>query len=297
MSTIARRGASCAALAALISFAGPAFAQSVTATPAASPSAGLPAPSPSPAATPSGPSDPCTTILAIVNRPTIGTGVCAVQPSHVMIETGYTNLATSGGNGTATGEYPQMLIRVGTLPHLDFEIAPPSYNQSSPASGYSDISFGAKYELGYTSRWVYGVNAAATEPTGSTAFTAGGSSYTGNFNWGYTLSPVISASGTLGFNSFAAGFGPHGNLQHYSAFIPTLEFVASLPAASQVFAEGAYFSQAGFGLPSRWYYDFGYQKDVSRKVQLDIEYGFSPTAINGQTQHYVGGGVSLYLGP
>ena len=57
------------------------------------------------------------------------------------------------------------------------------------------------------------------------------------------------------------------------------------------------FSHAGFGQPSRWYYDFGYQKDLSSKVQVDAEYGFSPTAIGGQTQHYIGAGISFYVGP
>jgi hypothetical protein len=28
-------------------------------------------------------------------------------------------------------------------------------------------------------------------------------------------------------------------------------------------------------------------------VQLDVEYGFSPTSINGQTQHYIGAGLSF----
>ena len=259
--------------------------------------AAAPAPSPSPSATPSGPSDPCTTIMAIVNRPTIGTGVCPVQPGHVMIENGYTNTSTSGPNGTATGNYPQTFIRFGTVPHLELAVTPPSYNKSGPIDGYSDINFQAKYEIGYTAKALYGVNAVVTEPTGSAAFTAGGSSYTGNFNWGYTLSPEFSASGTLGFNSFAAGFGPTGGLQHYFAFIPTLCITAALPATSQAFGEAAYFSRSGYGLPPRWYFDFGLQKDVSRKVQLDVEYGFSPTSINGQTQQYVGAGVSFYLGP
>jgi len=236
--------------------------------------------------------------MAIVNRPTIGTGVCPVQPGHVMIESGYTNLVTTGGDGTATGEYPQTLIRFGTVvPHLELSVTPPTYNHSGPVTGYSDVNAGVKYELGYTAKWVYGVNAVVTAPTGSTQFTAGGSSYTGNFNWGYTLNSVFALSGTLGFNAFAAGSSPGGGVNRYSAFIPTLELSASLPATSQAFVEAAYFSHAGFAEPSRLYYDFGFQKDVSRKVQLDAEYGFSPTSIAGQTQHYVGGGVSFYLGP
>lgn len=302
MSILVRYGA-CAAVAVLTLMGRAASAQTVSPTLPATPEAtATPAPSvsASPAAspTPSGPSDPCTTILAIVNRPSIGTGVCTVRPNHVMIEAGYTNTVTSGGNGTATVSYPQALIRVGTkIPQLDIEVAPPSYERTSgPVTGVSDTSFGAKYELGYTAKAVYGVNAVVSEPTGDSAFTAGGASYTGNVNYGYTLTPVFSLFGTFGFNSLAAGHDAKGNLQRYSAFIPTLGVTAGLPANSQVFFEGAYFSHAGFGLPGRWYYDFGYQKDLSSKVQLDAEYGFSPTAIGGQTQQYVGAGVSFYVG-
>jgi hypothetical protein len=237
--------------------------------------------------------------LAIVNRPTIGTGVCPVQPDHVMVETGYTNLVTSGGSGTATAQYPQALIRAGTVvPHLEISVTPPSVLRTSGTpTGFSDVNFGAKYELGYTAKWVYGLNAVVSEPSGSPAFTAGGSSYTGNFNWGYALSPEFSASGTLGFNSFAAGLDSQGTLQRYFAFIPTFEVAASLPGTSQLFGEVAYFSRAGFGLPPRWYYDFGYQKVLSRKAIADVEYGFSPTVVSGQTQQYVGAGISFYLGP
>jgi hypothetical protein len=305
VSIVARYGA-CAAIAAAMLIPRGTWAQAAPSPAPAPPGAPataspVPAASATPAASPtsSAPSDPCTTLLAMVNRPTIGTGVCTVRSNHVLVETGYTNTVTSGGNGTATANYPQALIRVGTkVPQLDIEIAPPSYERTSgPVTGVSDSSFGAKYELGYTAKAVYGVNAVVTVPTGDAAFTAGGYSYTGNFNYGYTLSSVFSLFGTLGFNSFAAGFDSKHNLQRYSAFIPTLGVTASLPASSQVFAEAAYFSAAGFGLPSRWYYDFGYQKDLSSRVQVDAEYGFSPTSINGQTQHYLGAGISFYLGP
>lgn len=289
-----------AAYAAFAGVLGTAAAAAAQPGPAAPSPAASPAATAAPAAspTPSAPTDPCVTILAIVNRPTIGTGVCPVQPGHVMIEDGYTNTVTSGPNGAATASYPQTLIRAGTVvPHLEISVTPPSEFRAGAATGYSNVTFGAKYELGYGARWVYGVNAVVSEPTGSSAYTAGGSSYTGNFNWGYTLNSEFGLSGTLGFNSFAAGFGPSGGLQHYSAFIPTLEATAALPGGAQAFAEAAYFSKAGYAQGSRWYYDFGLQKVVSKKVLVDVEYGFSPTSILGQTQQYVGGGVSLYLGP
>jgi len=275
------------------------FCIALGAAQAASASADSPAPGPSatPAAASAGPSDPCVTILATVTRPTFTTSVCPAQAGHVLIENGYTNTVTVGRGGAATASYPQTLIRAGTVvPHLEISVTPPSEFRTGSTTGYSDAAFGAKYELGYGARWLYGVNAVVTEPSGSPAYTAGGSSYTGNFNWGYTINPVFGLSGTVGYSAVAAGFGSTGSLQRYGAFTPTLEATAALPGTAQAFVEAAYFSRAGYAQSSRWYYDFGLAKDVTKKVQLDVEYGFSPTSILGQTQHYVGAGASLYIG-
>jgi len=254
-------------------------------------------PSPSPSPTPSAPSDPCGSILSIVTRPTVTTGVCTVRPHTVLLENGYTNTTVTGPGGGETAAYPQSFLRLGTGdPHLEFSFAPPSSNASSvggaTAGGTSDMNFGVKDELGYTANALWGVNAQVSVPSGSRAFTAGGSQYSGNFNWGYTLNAEFSLAGTLGFNSLA-GFGSNGNVAHYFAFIPSLELEASLPANSQLFAEYAYFSQAGVGLGSRSLFDFGYQKDIGPHVQLDVEYGIQPTVLNGQQLHYVGAGLSF----
>ena len=263
-----------------------------------SPESPSPSPPPSPAATPSAPSDPCGSLLSIVNRPTFGTGVCTVRTGHADIESGYTHLVTTGPGGGNTATYPQSLIRIGTFdPHLDFEVGPISENHSTVggtfAAGMSDLAIGAKYELGYTSNADWGINAVVTVPTGAKAFSAGNAQYTGNFNWAYTLNSEFALSGTLGFNAFS-GYNAGGVPQSYFAFTPTLELSAALPGGpSQVSAEYAYFSQAGPNLASKSFIDFVYQRDFGQHVQFDVEYGFSPTLINGQTQHYVGAGLSF----
>ena len=103
------------------------------APPAASPP---PAPSASPSAAPNpigpalGNNDPCTSISAIVSRPTLTNSVCTVRPNHVEIEMGYLNTTSSSGSNTVT--YPQTLIRVGTtIPALELQIAPPEVTRAS----------------------------------------------------------------------------------------------------------------------------------------------------------------------
>ena len=119
----------------------------------------------SPSPTPSAPSDPCGSILSIVNRPTVSTGVCTVRPGHVLLENGYTNTTTTGAGGGSSALYPQSVLRVGTAdPHLDFEFGFPSAETSSAGqpkvSGSTDISMATKYELGYSSSAI----GASTEP-------------------------------------------------------------------------------------------------------------------------------------
>jgi len=254
-------------------------------------------PSPSPSPTPSAQADPCGSILSIVTRPTVTTGVCTVRPRHVLIETGYTNTTTTGSGGGETSTYPQAFLRLGTGdPHLEYDFTPPSATASSvggtSVAGTSDMNFGVKDELGYTAAASWGVNAQVSIPSGSRAFTAGGAQYTGNFNWSYTLDSEFSLAGTFGFNDLA-GYGGNGAVQHYFAFIPSLELEAALPASSQFFVEYAYFTQAGIGLGPRSVIDFGLQKDLGTHWQIDVEGGIQPTVLNDQKAHYIGAGLAF----
>ncbi|MGA8576020.1 MAG: hypothetical protein WB609_10130 [Candidatus Cybelea sp.] len=257
-----------------------------------------PSPSPSASATPSAPSDPCGSLLSIVNRPTVSTGVCTVRTGHVDLENGYTNTTTTGTGGGSGALYPQSLVRVGTFDsHLDFEFGFPSAETSSVGepriTGSTDISLASKYELGYGSNADWGIYGAVTIPTGTKAFSAGNAQFTGDLNGAYTLNSEFSLAGTLSFNALS-GLNSGGLAQSYFAFIPSLELSAALPGGpSQLSAEYAYFSAAGPGLPAKSLIDFVYQRDFGNHVQFDVECGFSPTLINGQTQHYVGAGLSF----
>jgi hypothetical protein len=257
-----------------------------------------PSSSPSPSPTPSSPSDPCGSILSIVNRPTVTTGVCTVRTGHFDIENGYTNTTTTGLGGGSSVTYPQSLIRIGTDdPHLDFEFGAPSYETASVGepriTGSSDLNLGAKYELGYSSNADWGTNVVLTIPSGTHAFTAGNAQFTGNLNGGYTINSEFSLAGTLSFNALSA-YNVAGAAQSYFAFIPSLELSAALPGGpSQISAEYAYFSAAGPNLGSKSLIDFVYQRDLGGHVQVDAEYGFSPTSLNNQKMNYVGAGLSF----
>ncbi|HYK53740.1 MAG TPA: hypothetical protein VEV38_09450, partial [Candidatus Eremiobacteraceae bacterium] len=125
------------------------------------------------------------------------------------------------------------------------------------------------------------------------AFSAGNAEFTGDLNAAYTINSEWGLAGGLSFNALS-GINSAGAAQSYFAFIPSLEVTAALPGGpSQLAAEYAYFSAAGPGLGGKSLIDFVYQRDFGSHIQFDVEYGFSPTVINGQTQHYVGAGLSF----
>jgi hypothetical protein len=188
-------------------------------------------------------------------------------------------------------------LRVGTSdPHLEVTFGPPSFNRSSVggslAGGWSDINLGAKYELGYTSKAVWGVGAVVSLPTGSRAFTAGNAQYTGDFNWTYAMNSTWSLAGTVSVNALSA-YNAAGIPQSYFACIPSIVLTASLPQSSSLFAEYSYYSRASPNAVAKSLIDVGYTRDLGSNVQFDVEYGVSPTRLDAQTQRYVGAGLSF----
>jgi len=255
------------------------------------------APSASPSPTPI--PDPCGSILSIVTRPTVTTSVCTVRTGSVLVENGYANTVTTGPGGGVTVSYPQSLVRLGSNDaHLEADVIAPSFNRSSlggtSESGWGDFGMGAKAELGYSARWLYGANAAITYPTGSRVFSAGNPQLTGDFNWAYTVNSIIGLSGTMSFNALS-GLNSAGTAQSYFAFIPSIVVAATLPGSSEYYVEYSYFSRAGPNLTGRSLIDTAYLRDLGPNVQLDVEYGFSPTLLDGQKEHYVGAGISFMI--
>lgn len=236
--------------------------------------------------------DPCTSLSAIVTRPTISNSVCTVRPNHVLIETGYQNTTAAGGGNTVI--YPQTLIRVGTaVPALEVDLAPPSAARTNAgglkANGTTDVGFGLKYVFGYTPKFNYGGQIFATAPTGLNGFSAGGAQTTYALQAGYTISPVFSLTGVTQLASLNDG------TSRWSSFIPSLVLTASLPQSSGVFAEIARFSHAtGPGTPTRTQYIAGVYHDIGRRLQLDTSIGISPTVATGK-YHYFSFGASYYL--
>jgi hypothetical protein len=274
------------------------LAAAFAATTALASAQAAPTPSPSAVATPSGPSDPCTSLSSLVSRPTFSTAACAVKQRDLLIETGYTNATTSGNGANNLVTYPQASLRVGLGHNLEFDLNPTSIARLSGqpvVTGTTDSAIGAKYEFGYTSKLVYGVNVLYTLSTGSAPFSGNGDGLLANLNAGLTLSPALSLFGTVGYNEQSAGTLSVPARVH--DFQPSLGASLSLPQSFDVFLEGFDQSSTAPGLGGRFGFDTGFQKDVGSRLQLDFNYYDYLGVQNGAHLLSLGFGAEYLFGP
>lgn len=262
---------------------------------AAQPAASHP-PAPSPAAAHA--SDPCQSLSTLVSRPTFSTTACAVKRGDLLLESGYTNLVSSGAGASALATFPQTTMRVGLGPNVEFDLGPPSlgYLSGTPRSvGITDGSIGFKYEIGYSSRLLYGINALYTLPVGSAnVFSSNGDGILVNLNGGFTFSPAVALFATVGYN--AQNGGTVAAPARYRGFQPSLGVSVSLPQSFSVFAEALDQSATAPGLGGRFAYDTGFEKDVGSRLQFDFNYFDYLGVQNGQHQHSLGLGASYLIG-
>ncbi len=272
----------------------------LAAIPLASSAQSLPSPAPtaSTSAMPPAPSDPCAALSSLVSRPTFSTAACAVKKGDLLLESGYTNLTSSGVGASSSITFPQGNLRVGLGRNVEFDLNPQSvgYLSGSPRQvGITDGSIGLKYEIGYSSRLLYGVNALYTLPVGSAnVFSANGDGVLANLNGAFVVSPNVGLFATVGYN--AQNAGSIAAPARYHDFQPSLGVSISLPVNFNVFLEGFGVSSTGAGLSGRYGYDTGFQKDIGSRLQVDFNYFNYLGVQNGKHQYAIGFGAAYLIG-
>ncbi len=258
----------------------------------------MPAPSPAPSAMPAAASDPCTALSSLVSRPTFGTAACAVKPNDLLIESGYTNLTTSGAGANATVTYPQASLRVGVAHDLEFDLDPSSIERISgepTVTDTTDTSLGVKYEIGYTSKLLYGVNVLYTVNSGGPIAGSNGDGVLANFNGAWTLSPAVGLFASVGYNAQSAG--TRDAPQRYCGIDPSLGASVSLPASLTLALEGFGQSSTAPGQGGRYGLDAAVERDVGSRVQLDVNYFDYLGVQNGAHLRSIGFGAAYLIGP
>jgi hypothetical protein len=239
-------------------------------------------PSPAPSASPA--ADPCsssghTSLLAALNRPTVGFSACSVKTHEFVSEFGYAN--QSGDFGLA--QYPQGFLRYGIRPGLEVGIIGPAYQTArGGASGFLDSGLGAKWEFSHTETTASAIDFLYTAPVGAMAFTAGTPSETLNFDYGATIGAQL-------------GFGVTAGIERTGGFttlLPSLVFTKQNGSRTQLYVEAFWQTKTPSG-GSLFGTDGGLQYLLMPQLEIDVEAGrtIAPLSRN----HYYGFGVGLRL--
>ena len=77
-------------------------------------------------------SDPCSgpsSLLAILDRPTVSDGACVVPPGKVVLEMGFQHATLRGQGGGTSDNYPQAVLRAGLPGRSEFVLLAPNYTR------------------------------------------------------------------------------------------------------------------------------------------------------------------------
>lgn len=256
-------------------------------------------PSPSPQA-----SDPCDgpdRLLATANRPTVGFSACAVKKGTAVFELGYQNQVNgTATNGSVVSQVPQNFLRVGAATRFELDVVGPNYvatrtypNPSELTHGVTDSGLGFKYELPPSARWTLAFDGIYTGPNGSPFLTAGSATLTGNFDASFALSPSTAIGTTLALSS--TGAYENAIRTRYGVTEPSLVLTTEIPHYYQFYAEYVFVSKVGPNDGGRAFTDFGVQKLLGTRTEIDVEYGHAFTGDRALQFNYVGSGLVLQL--
>jgi hypothetical protein len=268
----------------------------------ATPAADVPAPSPTPELP-----DPCGgpgRLLATANRPTVGFSTCAVKAGTALFELGYQNQTNgTSGAGTIQSQLPQNFLRIGVVPRFELDVIGPNYVRTRTyavgtpdvvTNGVTDSGLGFKYELPPSARWTVAFDGLYTGPNGSTFLTAGNATLTGNLDASYALSPSTAAGTTIAISS-TGGYARDGEHGRYGVTTPSFVLTTQIPNYYQFYAEYVFVSKLAPDRGGRAFTDFGIQKLLGTRTEIDVEYGHAFTGIPALKFDYVGMGLVIQL--
>jgi hypothetical protein len=204
--------------------------------------------------------------------------------------------------GAVVSDVPQNFLRLGLATRLEFDVIGPNYeatrsygprSDGTTTHGVTDSGLGVKYELPQAGRWTLAFDGLYTGPNGSPFLTAGNATLTGNFDASYALSPATSLGTTIAVSSTGAN-AARGHLQ-YGVTMPSFVVTTQIPHYYQFYAEYVIVSKVGPDQGARAFTDFGVQKLLGSRTEIDLEYGHAFTGIPSLRFNYIGSGLVVQL--
>jgi opacity protein-like surface antigen len=242
--------------------------------------------------------DPCagpSELLAIIDRPTGSDSPCVVKPGKVLVEAGYQyqRLFTVDGY---QNQLPQAEFRLGLPYNNEINLLAPNYvnqhisNQGN-FSGSTAAVFGLKHELGYTSKWIYTIEALFTVPSGSSSYGSDGWGYALNGIINYSITSAISITAMIGVTSETDPTASGGG--RFNSFNPDVTLTWQLTPKFQIYGEVYGQTKTSAVNSSGYNTDMGMQYLITPNIEVDAEYGVRLSGNLIGFQHYFGAGGGI----
>lgn len=231
--------------------------------------------------------DPCASLLAVLNRPTVADSVCSVKSGKIIVEGGYQYQETYPDEGHQSN-FPAMDLRLG-LPDLnEASILLPYYVWNT---GYTATVLRFKHQFLPDGPWVYAAEGFLTLPTGSKENGSEGFGYTISGIVQYNFTQAISLSFQYGLASLTASSNEGGG--RYFTVNPDLVFAWQPLDPLQFYIEIYGQSKTGPDESSGFNADAGIQYLISEALEIDLEYGQRLSGELGGFARYVGAGMGV----
>jgi len=244
--------------------------------------------------------DPCSSFLAIIDRPTVSDSACVVPKGKLVLELGFQHADLRGQGGGRANTYPQGVLRAGLPFRNEIILLAPNYthqetrvsdSQSETASGYSATIIGIKHSVGYTTSALGAVEALFTLPSGGSAFGSHELGVAFNGIAAYSLTETTGLSLQLGVSSQTDPESAGGG--RFTSFISNLVATWQPTASLQFFGEIFGQSSTGHGKGAGYNADAGIQYMIIPSWEVDFEGGLRLIGDLGGYTHYFGAGTGF----
>jgi hypothetical protein len=239
--------------------------------------------------------DPCTgplSMLAIVDRPTIGDSACTLANKKGVIELGIQSQKIYPGRGYQYN-LPEAEVRIGLPQKNELVFLLPNYIHQSvtPHSGYTASVMGIKHRVSSTQTLQTAIESLVTLPTGSSDFGSKGFGVAFSGIASYNVTPTLNFTFMLGVSTQAQPRNAGG--QHFTSVNPDAVITYSLNAKTDIYLETYGQSKTGPGQGSGFNNDAGIIYLLMPNVTVDAELGQRISGTLGGFSHFVGTGMAI----
>lgn len=189
------------------------------------------------------------------------------------------------------------------MPRFELDVVGPNYERTrtyapqtpgTVTDGVTDSGLGFKIELPPHGRWGVAFDGIYTPPNGSPFLTAGNATFIGNLDAAYALGPSTSLGTTIAVAS-TGGYARDGTHARYGTLTPSFVLTQQIPNYYQFYAEYVFVSRLAPDSGGRAFTDFGIQKLLGTRTEIDLEYGHSFTGVSALQFEYFGAGIVVQV--